>query len=200
MILLLLACATLSSDATSDVEPQASQQDASATDVARTPEPVLRDELLPPHFSADAIRMAMPVGTTLVFRTATTATLGDGLAVMGMERQDVQWEVLAADPEQTTIRYGPASAAGESTERTHSWAELATHSQFPAQMTTRQEGVAVTVPVGTFDCTRYTVREPGDTVSVYEFAQGIAGPPVHMVQTVSGQERMRMSLVRRAIP
>lgn len=200
MILLLLACATLSSDAPSDAEPQASQPDAPAAEVPKTEDPMASAELLSPHFSADAIRMGMPVGTTLVFRTAKIDVLADGSGIMGMKSQDVQWEVLAADPEQTTIRYGPASAAGESTERTHSWAELATHSQFPAQMTNRQDGVSVTVPAGTFDCTRYTVREPGGEVSVYEFAQGLAGPPVQMVQTVSGQERMRMSLVRRAIP
>ncbi|MFT5582927.1 MAG: hypothetical protein ACI9VR_000504 [Cognaticolwellia sp.] len=200
MILLLLACATLSSDAPSDAEPQAAVSDAPAVDVPKAEDLVTPTELLPPHFSADQIRDAMPVGTTLVFRTATIDTLADGSGIMAMESKDQQWEVLAADLEQVTIRYTVMQGLSEPTERTHAWSELASHSQFPEQMTTRQDGVSVTVPAGTFDCIRYTVREAGGEVSVYDFAQGMAGPPLQMVQTVSGQERMRMSLVRRAIP
>lgn len=207
MILLLLACATLSSDAPSGAEPQAEvagapavAEAAAAVEVPKTEEPVTSTELLSPHFSADQIRDAMPVGTTLVFRTSKIDTLVDGSGIMGMETTDQQWAVLAADPEQVTIRYTVMQGLSEPTERTHTWSELATHSQFPAQMTKREDKVSVTVPAGTFECTRYTVREQGGEVSVYDFAQNMAGPPIHMVQTVSGQERMRMSLVRRAIP
>jgi hypothetical protein len=209
MILLLLACATLSSDAPSGAEPQADLAEAAvsepvpvaaAADVPKTEEPVTSTELLSPHFSADQIREAMPVGTTLVFRTSKIDTLADGSGIMGMETQDMQWEVLAADAAQVTIRYAMLEREDDPNERTHTWSELATHSQFPAQMTKREDSVSVTVPAGTFQCTRYTVREQGGEVSVYDFAQNIAGPPIQMVQTVSGQERMRMSLVRRAIP
>jgi hypothetical protein len=200
MILLLLACATLSSDAPTSAEPHASVPDAPAPDAPMTEDPVASAELLPPHFSADEIRPAMPVGTTLVFRTAKIDTLADGSGIMGMETQDLEWSVLAADADQVTIRYAQVGSDSEPAERQHAWAELATHSQFPAQMTPRDDSVSVTVPAGTFDCSRYTVREPGGEVSVFDFAAGMAGPPVQMVQTVAGQERMRMSLVRRAIP
>lgn len=200
MVFLILACATLPSDAPSGAEPQASVSDADLQEAPKTEEAVDNAELLPPHFSADQIRDAMPVGTTLVFRTAKIDTLADGSGISGMETQDMQWEVLAADAEQVTIRYVMLGSEGEPTERTHAWAELATHSQFPAQMTKREDGVSVTVPAGTFTCTRYTVREAGGEVSVYDFNPGMAGPPIQMVQTVSGQERMRMRLVRHAIP
>lgn len=200
MIFLILACATLSSDAPSGAEPQGSVSDANPQEAPKTEEPVVNAELLPPHFSADEIRDAMPVGTTLVYSTAKVDTLADGSGIMGMETQEMRWEVLEAYSAQVTIRYVMLGSKTEPTERTHAWAELATHSQFPAQMTKREDGVSVTVPAGTFTCTRYTVREPGGEVSVYDFNPGMAGPPVQMVQTVSGQERMRMSLVRHAIP
>lgn len=200
MILLILACATLSSDAPNGVEPQGSASDAPAAEMPKSEEPVNSAELLPPHFSADQIREGMPVGTSLVFRASKIDSLADGSGFMGMETQEQEWAVIAADADQVTIRYTTVGEEEKAAERSHPWAELATHSQFPAQMTTREDKVSVTVPAGTFQCTRYTVRELGGEVTVFDFGQDMAGPPVQMVQTVSGQERMRMTLLRRELP
>lgn len=208
MILLLLACATLPTEpvvetVASDAEPTvvaAASTDASAPQSPQAEDTVSETELTSPHFSAEQIRAGMPVGTTLVFQTATFDTVV-GTPIVGMETQEMQWEVVASGTAEMTMRYtqlgDPASAP---MERVHTWAELATHSQFPASMTTRKDGVSVSVPAGTFTCTRYTVREPGAELSVYDFAEGLAGPPIRMVQTVSGQDRMRMELLRRAVP
>ncbi len=209
MIFLLLACATLPSEPTATPtvtsdgdarsEPAASAPDA-PTPAATPEDTVTETELTPPHFSAAQIQAGMPIGTTLVFETATFDTVV-GTPIVGMEVKQMQWEVVASASEQMTMRYTELGQAdAEPMDRDHSWAELATHSQFPVAMTTREDGVSVTVPAGTFVCTRYTVREEGAEVSVYDFADGLAGPPIRMVQTVSGQQRMRMELLRRAVP
>lgn len=81
---------------------------------------------------------------------------------------------------------------------TVAWRELRMHAAFP-RAATRIEDETVTVPAGTFACTRYVVTN-GDAVKTLWFAKTQPGPPVHMTVVKAGRTVMDVTMTRSSAP
>jgi hypothetical protein len=145
--------------------------------------------IAPRPFTAEQIRDAMGTGTLIRLRFAPA----------GEPAHDEIWRVTASDADGCTIAStrvgadGQETAAGEETDR---WDELMEHATFPADATAVSTGT-VTVPAGTFETKRYVVTKADGTVSTYDFAPTMPGPPISLVITAGGSPVFSMTLVER---
>ena len=103
-----------------------------------------------------------------------------------------------------TISFVTEAEDGEVTEprqpASYTWAELRTHALYPAEATT-VEDATVEVAAGSFQTRRYTVRSEVDgatSVTVFDFAVKLPGPPVRFVTTTDGVVTTRWELLSRS--
>jgi hypothetical protein len=169
--LLTAACATTSASA--PVPPAT----AASADVAPTP------------YTAEQIRQATPVGRTYEFRIESPGK-------PAMRRVITFTRVAEGDAEMTaTTLDGSGKPIGEPKVTQVPWEELRKHAEFPKSAVTIDEQ-RVTVPIGTFDCIRYTVKEDAGEVTQYYFAKNMPGAPVLFLTDKDGQRVMASTLVR----
>lgn len=144
---------------------------------AQEPPVVTAPDTLPTPFTAEQIREAMPVGTSLVMQNTTPE---------GQRRE--RWDVRTADVGGMTLRTaGPLDAPSPTvTERRHAWATLRDHASFPSD-TARRSRVTVNSPLSTdpLPAWRYDVPGDGGLRTVFLFADAFPGPPVR-VETFRG--------------
>lgn len=176
MIALLLFLACAHKDA--PVVPSPTETAAAAQAMARTP------------YTAAQIRDAMPVGTVIVYRRAEA----------GKDPYLNRMTVVAADEASGTIADAVVDAQGtvlsEEAPATMQWEELRKHAEFPvAALQTSDD--AVDVPAGHFDTWKYVVTEPDGTVTTYQFARTLPGPPVWMEIRAGEMVAFSMELVSR---
>ncbi len=109
-----------------------------------------------------------------------------------------RWELTVVDAESATIRAVTRDEAGvtvsDTTART-TWSELLSHSLFPADATTVEDNVSVTVPAGTFVTRLYTVTL-ADKVRRFWFSVEHPGPPVQLTTERGGTLEMRVRMLR----
>jgi hypothetical protein len=152
------------------------------------------EEMLPTPYTAEQIRDAMPVGTTLKFVTEEA----------GKPAVTSLWTVVAADAETGTFRFQElapdGTPAGVAEESTFPWADLRDHALFPAAGGRRVDSEHET-PAGRFRTLYYEVTTQAEgqtTVSRYHFAVDHPGPPVWMQVEQSGEVALTMTLVARS--
>jgi hypothetical protein len=150
------------------------------------------EEMLPTPYTAEQIRDAMPVGTTLKFVTEEA----------GKPAVTSLWTVVAADAETGTFRFQElapdGTPAGVAEESTFPWPDLRDHALFPAAGTTRADS-EVETPAGRFRTLSYEVRTAED-VQRFHFSVDHPGPPVWMQVEKGGQVVLTMTLVARSTP
>lgn len=147
--------------------------------------------MAPTPYTAGQIRESNPPGTRLVFRIERA---GEPAVqrVMAFVAGDAEHAVTESS--MLTLSGEPL---GEPVQSTATWAELRDHASFPAALT-RREMTTVTVPAGTFDVWRYTVRSGDDgdaAVSTFFFALDRPGPPVLLETETGGEVTFRMVLI-----
>ena len=108
--------------------------------------------------------------------------------------------VIAADEVSGTIADAVVDAQGtvlsEEPPATMQWEDLRKHAEFPvAALQTSDD--AVDVPAGHFETWKYVVTDPDGTVSTYQFARTLPGPPVWMEIRNEGAVAFSMELVSR---
>ncbi len=150
-----------------------------------------------PPFSPDEIRAGFPVDLQVTF------------VLVEPDQPPVTsaWHVVEAGPDDVTIRYTMRDAAdqpmGEPQQRTHTWAELSAHADFPVEATTWSEA-PVTVRAGTFERARtyvvHRVEEGVPTEEHYSFSLAHPGPPLQVLTLRHGEEIRRMELIERVEP
>lgn len=158
------------------------------------PESTLNDEVVSPPFSAADLRDGFPPGTELRLRIETT----------GKPTVIQHWTFTAADAEGCTIHSRTLTEDGSlisEDESRSTWAELATHGQFPAARTTRTDA-SVDVIAGHFDTWLFVVEpeKPGAPTKRMHFARNFPGPPVLMEVIQNDTVILRMELVSRTTP
>lgn len=120
--------------------------------------------LLPPPFTADQIRDAMPVGTVLLFTLSGSE---------GPTHQ--QWEVVKHAPSTGEFRFSDPDSPLDATQQLFAWSELESHAHFPPG--TQRTDVTLKVGRHTLPSWQYTVPSDGDP-QIFAFAQSLPGPPV----------------------
>ncbi len=179
-LLLLLACAPKTA------APSA-PTDAPTAPAATAP------ETLPTPYTAEQLRAAMPVGTTMRYRL-------DAAEQPTMEQR---WVVTAADEQTCTIAstmHDPQSGELKVDEgaETSAWTELRDHAAFPPGLTT-ETSEEIDIPAGHFATRVYHVRQPDGPIRHFWFAPELPGPPVQMVVAApDGTELMKMTLLERS--
>ena len=172
-LLLILACAH--KDAAS---PSPTEAAFAAQTMAPTP------------YTAAQIRDAMPVGTVVVYRRVEA----------GKEPYLNRMTVVAADETSGTIADAVIDEQGvvlsEEAPATMQWEELRKHAEFPVAALQTSDS-AVDVPAGHFDTWKYVVTEPDGTVTTYQFARTLPGPPVWMEIRAADAVAFSMELVSR---
>lgn len=149
-------------------------------------------EIAAPPFSAEQIRLAMPVGTRIVLR----------IAVAGQAPVLEEMTVTAADEAGCTIQSRKLAADGtliqDAGPSTATWAALESHAHFPARETSRSDST-ITVPAGSFDTWLYVVESSqanGEERRMH-FARALPGPPVSMEVVRGGATTMTMTMISR---
>jgi hypothetical protein len=149
------------------------------------------DGTLPTPYTVEQLRASLPVGHVMRLQIHAPADAPAKLRT---------WKVSAADADGCTFRETLAGPDGQliegPTESRSSFEELRLHAAFPAATTTVEQGLQVTVPAGTFDVVRYTVRGEGGE-EVYDFAPSLPGPPVRLVVRAAGIDIMLMEMYSR---
>jgi len=83
-----------------------------------------------------------------------------------------------------------------------SWEELQHQASSPADQTSIATET-ITVPAGTYECMRYTVKRTeeggGESQDVLWFAYEFPGPPIRWIATSGGVKKMEMNLLERKI-
>lgn len=150
----------------------------------------------PTPFTADQIRDAMPVGTTLRFQRETP----DGTGYQ-------TWTVNAVTPTHGTISFQPEAAEGtplgQASEQTSAWTELRDHALFEVANTTVTDEPVTTEPGAGPGRVYLRTQESrkGPQVSRMHFSLSLPGPPVHMTTGPAGEEpTMTMTLLDRRSP
>jgi len=75
------------------------------------------------------------------------------------------------------------------------WDELRRHAEFPRSAVEIDEA-QLTVPIGIFDCLRYTVKSNPETVLHFYFAKTLPGPPIYSDVEVNGRRHKTSTLIR----
>ena len=176
MITLLLFLACAHKDA--PTAPSAVEAAAAAQAMAPTP------------YTAAEIRDALPVGTVVVYRRVEAGN-APYLNRMTMVSADAV-ECRIAD----AIVDEQGNVVTEEGEIEASWEELRKHAEFPVAALQTSED-AVDVPAGHFDTWKYVVTDPDGTVTTYQFARTLPGPPVWMEVRASDTVAFSMELVSR---
>ncbi len=153
-------------------------------------------DFLPPPFTADQIRDAMPIGTTLRFERR--APDGSGFQT---------WTVTGSTETHATISFQPEMAdgtpLGAAAVRTNAWTDLRDHAKFDASKAVASDRPVTTEP-GTGPGRHYVLTEPtkgGDVVSELDFALTLPGPPIRMsVRAPDGSLDHEMILLERRSP
>ncbi len=133
----------------------------------------------PTPFSADEIRQGCPPGRTirrLVARAGEEPHVHVARFLTGDDDGGEQ-ESWTETPEGTRLT---EPETGHST-----WRELQAHASMPADRTEVVEE-AIDLPMGRFDCLRYT-RTDEEGVSVFWFAKAVPGMPLQFEQRVDGE-------------
>jgi hypothetical protein len=176
MIALVLFLACAHKDA--PVAPSSVEAAAAAQTMAPTP------------YTAAQIRDAMPVGTVIVYRRVEA----------GKDPYLNRMTVLSADTVGCKIADAivddQGSVVSEEGETEAGWEDLRKHAEFPVAAVQRSDD-AVDVPAGHFDTWKYVVTEPDGTVTTYQFARTLPGPPVRMEIRAGDTVAFSMELVSR---
>ncbi len=140
------------------------------------------------------LRDGFPLGTKLRLR----------IEQAGATAREERWEVVGHTEAGCTIAatvHDPATGAlvEDQGAGTSTWEELLEHARFPASRTEIADD-AVTVPAGTFESRRYTVRLEDGSTKTLHFAKGLPGPPVSMVVERGGEVVVSMVLLERTGP
>lgn len=152
---------------------------------------VMQSGHAPTPFTADEIRDGCPPGRTIrllvepagavPFMRVTRFVSGDAEgAVQEAQRFSVDGEPLD-EPSQ-----------GRTT-----WAGFQSHASFPADATTIDRET-ITIPAGTFECHRYTVRTD-NAIDTFWFATTLPGMPVKMVSERDGETTFTMTMLENTV-
>jgi hypothetical protein len=144
--------------------------------------------IAPQLFTLEQLRAGNPQGRTIELR----------MEVDGQPTKIEHWVFTAVDAENATIHAITRDEAGTvlaDETGTSTWAELYKHGQFPADATTIEDNVSLTVPAGTFTTRLYTVKA-GDTTRRFWFAADLPGPPVQFTTEKAGKVVMRAQMLR----
>jgi hypothetical protein len=173
-LLLFLACAHKDEP----VKPSAVETAAAAQSMAPTP------------YTAAQIRDAMPVGTTVVYRRveANSEPYLNRMTIVSADAVTCKIADAIVDEQGNVIT--------EEGETEASWEELRKHGEFPVSAVQMSDD-AVDVPAGHFDTSKYVVTEPDGTVTTYQFAKKLPGPPVWMEVRAHEAVVFSMQLVSR---
>lgn len=159
--------------------------------VAAPPAEAPADAMAPTPYTADEIRESMPVGSVLVYRRVES----------GKDPYLNRMTVLSADPSGCKIADAIVDEQGnvvsEQGESVAGWEDLRKHAEFLATSVERTDD-AVDVPAGHFKTWKYVVSEGGGTVTTYQFARTLPGPPVWMETRNEGAVSFAMELVSRS--
>jgi hypothetical protein len=107
-------------------------------------------------------------------------------------------EFTASTDQDATIRAITKDETGKvlaDNTSTTPWQKLHEHGQLPADATTFEDNVSVTVPAGTFETRLYTVKA-GDAIRRLWFAVELPGPPVQFETEQAGKVVMRAQMLR----
>ncbi|MCC6528276.1 MAG: hypothetical protein IT373_36870 [Polyangiaceae bacterium] len=167
---------------------------AGAACTARAPAvaPECRDELgpvgepLPPPFTAEQLRAAMPAGRVdrylAVPAARTSAVMGPRFVeVTVVAAADDRYELASVEREVPGWVHGEATIAVRPPPAL-SWLEVTGHALFDGARSRVVERPCDTA-LGTLDCLVYSVRE-GELVLAKYYAKSLPGPPVMVVKTV----------------
>jgi hypothetical protein len=133
----------------------------------------------------------MPVGTVIVYRRVEAGK--DPY----LNRMTVVWPPTmrqARSPTRSSMRRERCHGGGAANDRR--WEDLRKHAEFPVAAVQTSDD-AVDVPAGHFDTWKYVVTDPDGTVSTYQFARTLPGPPVWMEIRNQGAVVFSMALVSR---
>ena len=159
--------------------------------VATPPAEAAAEAMAPTPYTADQIRESMPVGSVLVYRRVES----------GKDPYINRMTVVSADSAGCRIADAIVDESGtvvsEQGESVAAWEELRKHAEFPATSVVRSDD-AVDVPAGHFDTWKYVVSEGSGTVTTYQFARTLPGPPVWMEIRNEGAVAFSMELVSRS--
>lgn len=154
------------------------------------------EEALPPPFTPEQIRAAMPTGTRLLIQRVDAA---------GAVTQE-EWHVVDNTPQAARFAFVPVlegqAQPEAATQEAVSWEELAAHAAFPASATT-VEATSFETPLGMMEGWRYVqVVEVNGQLSrnIFEFSRAHPGPPLRMTVEVGGQPVARMEVLRIEAP
>jgi hypothetical protein len=176
-LLLFLACAH------KDAAVAASPVEAAAAAQAMAPTP----------YTAAQLRDALPVGTVVVYRRVEAGN-DPYLNRMTMVSADAVGCKIA-----NAIVDEQGNVVADEGETEADWEELRKHAEFPVAAVQTSED-AVDVPAGHFDTWKYIVTEPDGTVTTYQFARTLPGPPVRMEVRAHDTVVFSMELVSRTGP
>lgn len=157
--------------------------------------PIDAPATLPTPYTAEQIRAAMPVGTTL--RLSLSGT--------GPAPVEQRWRVTAADEAGCTIAstiVDPQTGAVlvDEGEGTSAWTELRDHAAFPAAFTTTSTE-DVDLPTGHIHALVYVVKPPDGPTRTFWFDPEHPGPPARMVVAApEGGAPVEMIILERGAP
>jgi hypothetical protein len=134
---------------------------------------VLGEGFAPTPFTAEEIRRGCPDGRTVRMRLLGTEPAA-GAAYCSVTR------FTAGDADGATMEYFDETAdrriVGAVERVRNSWLDLQRHAAFPAADTTIDRETVV-LPIGEYECLRYTVRS-GAGETTFWFAERLPGMPV----------------------
>ena len=144
-------------------------------------------EMASTPYTAAEIRETCKVGHTIVFRSEVPGK--------PTTRQTIRFVATDVDGAETDSSSTDDSGQPRGApKRTHAtWEELRRHAQFPRARTTVVDE-RVTTPAGTFDASKYVVRD-GDEVKTFYFAKTLPGPPVLFFTEKAGTRLITSTMV-----
>ncbi len=148
-----------------------------------------------PHpFTAEEIRAATREGRTYTFRVEA---VGQPVTWREMRFTDVTDEGCTITHRQWTEGEQPE----EMPSHTQTWEELWSHATYPAELSTLVEET-ITVPAGTYACTRYDVLSTGSKLLSTRawFARELPGAPVKLEAYEDGELQITTVLEKHENP
>ena len=172
MVLLLAGCATAGPTTAASITPADTKGD-----YAPTP------------YNAEQIRDATRPGRTYDFLIEAAEKPAVHHVITFLSVGDKKADVRSATTDDHGTDLIPAKTSSPA------WEELRNHAQFPRSAVTI-DAEQITVPAGTYDCLKYTVKGDDGEVSVYDFAKDMPGAPVLFYTEKNGVRMMTGTLVR----